>query len=272
MSDRELEGELRELGTHIDYPPTPDVARAARRVLDEEENSRPRRFLTAFPANRWVAVAAAFVLVVAVPTLSPGLRATIGDWFVAQGVQNAGEPAFDAGSPERRTEAGAPSAGVSKSGESLAPRFSGERISLQEARARMDGALLLPRTLGKPEELYAAGTSGKDGVVLVYRGGLPPLGDTGLSLILTEVPGNIGPAYLRGKATARSELERVNVDGGPGYWGSAGNRLPGNVLLWEQGSVALRLQADVQKEQAVRIAESIHGDRGTDLGLAAYRE
>ena len=77
MPDRELERELRELGGFIDYPPTPDVARAARRVLDEEENSRPRRFLTAFPAMRWVAVAAAFVLVVAVPTLSPGLRATV---------------------------------------------------------------------------------------------------------------------------------------------------------------------------------------------------
>jgi hypothetical protein len=264
MPDRELERELRELGGFIDYPPTPDVARAVRRVLDEEENSRPRRFHTAFPAMRWVAVAAAFVLVVAVPTLSPGLRDTIGDWFVAEGVHNAGEPAVDAGSPERQMEA-APPAGESKSGESPAARFSGERITLREARARMDGTLLLPRTLGKPEELYAAGTSGKDGVVLVYRDGLPPLGDTGLGLVLIEVPGDIGPAYLRGKATARSELERVNVDGGPGYWGSAGRipsttnpRLPGNVLLWEQGGVALRLQADVQKEQAVRIAESMH--------------
>ena len=34
-------------------------------------------------------------------------------------------------------------------------------------------------------------------------------------------------------------------------------RLPGNALLWEQGSVALRLEANVQKEQAVRIADSV---------------
>ena len=261
--DRELERELKELGGFIEYPPTPDVARAVRRVLDEEVNSRSRRFRMALPTMRWVAVAAAFVLVVAVPTLSPGLRATIGDWFVAEDIQSAGEPAVDAGSPERQTEA-APPAGESKSGESLAPRFSGERISPREARARMDGALLLPRTLGKPEEIYAGGTSREDGVVLVYRGGLPPLGDTGTSLVLTEVPGDLEPAFLKGKTTARSELRRVSVDGASGYWRSNGRlpsttdpRLPSNVLLWEKGGVALRLEADLSKDRAIRIAESV---------------
>jgi hypothetical protein len=259
MPDRELERELKELGGFIDYPPTPDVARDVRRVLDQEENSRPQRFRMAFPPMRWVAVAAAFVLVVAVPTLSPGLRGTVSGWFVAEGVQNAGEPAVDAGSPERQTEAGAPATDVSKSGESPALRFSGERISLREARARMDGALLLPRMPkpGKPDEVYADGTSGKAGVVLVYRDELPPLEDSGISLVLTEIPGDVESAYLRGKTTIRSELERVSVNGGPGYWGSAGHRLPGHVLLWQQGGVALRLEADVRKEQAIHIAESV---------------
>jgi hypothetical protein len=265
MQDRELERELRELGALIDYPPTPDVAHAARNLLDEEEDSRPQRFRMVFPKMRWAAVAAAFVLVVAVPTLSPSLRATVSDWFVAEDIQSAGGPAVDAGSSERQSEAGAPG---SKSGTSpaLAPRFLGKRISLREARATMDGALLMPRKLGlgKPDEVYAGGPSGKEGVVFVYREGLPPLGDTGISLVLTEVPGNLEPAYLRGKTTVGSELETVNVDGGPGYWSAAGRipsamdtRLPGPVLLWEQGGVALRLEADVQKEQAVRIAESV---------------
>jgi Domain of unknown function (DUF4367) len=258
MPDRELERELKELGALIDYPPTPDVAHAARNLLDEEDG-QPQRFRMAFPTMRWAAVAAAFVLVVAVPTLSPSLRATVSDWFVAEDFHSARAPALDAGSSEKQSEA--PAAGVSKSDTSpaLAPRFSGERISLREARARMDGALLLPRTtkLGEPDEIYAAGTSRKKDVTLVYKGGLPPLGDTGISLVLTEVPGDLEPAYLRGKTTLRSELERVSVDGGPGYWSAAGHRLPGYVLLWEQGGVALRLEADVQKEQAIRIAESV---------------
>jgi hypothetical protein len=265
MQDRELERELRELGSLIDYPPTPNVARAARNVLDEAANEQSRRLRRAFPTLRWAAVAAAFVLVVAVPTLSPGLRATVSDWFGAEDFQSTG---VDAGSPERQSEAGAPAAGVSESATSPAQtlQFAGERISVREAQARMDGALLLPRMpkLGKPDEVYAAGTSRKKDVMLVYRSGLPPLGGTGISLVLTEIPGDVEPAYLRGKTTVGSELERVSVGEGSGYWSSGGRlpsamdpRLPGPVLLWEQGGVALRLEADVQKEQAIRIAESV---------------
>jgi hypothetical protein len=257
MQDRELERELRELGSLIDYPPTPNVARAARNVLDEAANEQSRRLRRAFPTMRWAAVAAAFVLVVAVPTLSPGLRATVSDWFVAEDVQSTG---VDAGSPERQSEAGAPAAGVSKSATTpaQAPQFSGERISVRDAQARMDGTLLLPRTpkLGKPEEIYTVGTASKEGVMLVYKYGLPPLGDTGIHLVLTEVPGDLEPAYLTGRTTAGSKFDRVSVDGNPGYWRSAGNRLPGQTLLWEQGGVALRLEANVKKEQAIRIAES----------------
>jgi hypothetical protein len=257
MQDRELERELRELGSLIDYPPTPNVARAARNVLDEAANEQSRRLRRAFPTMRWAAVAAAFVLVVAVPTLSPGLRATVSDWFVAEDFQSTG---IDAGSPERQSEAGAPAAGVSKSATTpaQAPQFSGERISVREAQARMDGTLILPRTpeLGKPEEIYTVGTASKEGVMLVYKYGLPPLGDTGIHLVLTEVPGDLEPAYLTGRTTAGSKFDRVSVDGNPGYWRSAGNRLPGQTLLWEQGGVALRLEANVKKEQAIRIAES----------------
>src|ERR687895_1331701 len=105
MQDRELERELRELGSLIDYPPTPNVARAARNVLDEAANEQSRRLRRAFPTMRWAAVAAAFVLVVAVPTLSPGLRATVSDWFVAGGGHNARGTAADFRSPPRQTEA-----------------------------------------------------------------------------------------------------------------------------------------------------------------------
>jgi hypothetical protein len=271
--ERELERELRELGARIEYPPTPDLARAARSRLDEEAVNRPRRFRATLPTLRWAA-AAAFVLIVAVPALSPGLRATVGDWFVAGDGQGTGGAAAPEGSSERESEADVRASGVPESGESLtpsAPRSFGERITLREAQTRVgaDG-LLLPGTpmLGEPDEVYAGGPSRRDGVVVVYRAGpgLPPLGDTGIGLVLTEVPGEVEPAYLAGKSVAELGLDRVSVDGDPGYWSPAGRRLPshvdrrdtlaGSLLFWERGGVALRLEADLSKEKAVRIAGS----------------
>jgi hypothetical protein len=269
--DRELESELRELGVLISYPPTPDVAHATRNLLDEEVNAQPRRFRMSLPALRWAAVAAAFALLVAVPTLSPGLRATVSGLFVEEDSRVAGGSAPDAGSSEKQSEANVPDSGVSNGSKVVrspapTPGSKGVRITLQEARARSGGTLLLPRTpeLGRPDDLYALETTRKVGVMLIYREGLPALDDTGVGLILTETRGDVGTAYLAGKSPVEFRLDRVNVDGRPGYWGPAGRlpsrkdrRLPGNVLLWEQSGVALRLEADLPKERAIRIADSV---------------
>ena len=78
----ELERELRELGARIEYPPTPDLSRAVRRRLDEEDAEQPARrdgLWSSLP--RWAAAAAALVFIVALPTFSPTLRATVADWF-----------------------------------------------------------------------------------------------------------------------------------------------------------------------------------------------
>jgi hypothetical protein len=63
------------------------------------------------------------------------------------------------------------------------------------------------------------------------------------------------------------------VDGQPGFWLEGAHffsyfdrhgdmqseqvRLAGNVLLWERGTRTLRLEADISKEEALRIAESV---------------
>ena len=65
----------------------------------------------------------------------------------------------------------------------------------------------------------------------------------------------------------------VTVNGDPGFWiegvheifytGPEGEflrdtaRLAGNVLLWQHGSVTLRLEADVPMAQALAIAQSV---------------
>jgi len=129
----------------------------------------------------------------------------------------------------------------------------------------MGGVLLIPRTpeLGKPDEVYATSTSRKDGVVLVYTEG-SPVDDPRNRLVLTEVPGDIESVYLVGRTAVKPRLDRVSVNGRPGYRGSArrppshvGQPRPGQVLLWKQSGIALRLETNLSKERALRIAESV---------------
>jgi hypothetical protein len=256
--DRELERELGELGSRIEYPPTPDLARAARRRLEEEERT-PRRGGFGLPtlSARWAA-AAALLLFLAVPLLSPATRETFSGPFVAG-------PAADGGKPQ----------GVAVESGDGAPRPSSpgraESITLREARARAgDGApVLLPRAkeLGEPDEVYALGRPSRGGVALVYRSrpGLPPLGGTEIGLVLTELPGDLESTYLE-EAVSMRGFEEVRVGGGGGYWIPDGRRLArpdhrtwrprAGVLLWEREGRALRLEADLPKGEAIRIAES----------------
>jgi hypothetical protein len=264
--DRDLERELEELGARIEYPPTPDLAGAARRRLEEEggQERTPRRGGFGLPPlwARWAA-AAALLLFVGIPLLSPVARETFSDWFVAG-------PAADGGKPRgAAVESGdaAPRPSSSKRAEPVgANRGFGERITLHEARAGDDAPILLPEAmdLGAPDEVYALGAPREGGVALVYRSrpGLPPLGDTGIGLLLTEVPGDLESAYLPRSATG---FEEVKVDGGRGYWYPEGRAPPvvgsswhprAGALLWEREGRALRLEADLPKAKAVRIAES----------------
>jgi hypothetical protein len=293
--ERELERELRELGSRIEYPPTPDLARAVRRRLDGEGAARPtrsRRFWSSLPSLRWAVAATAFLLIVAVPALSPTMRATVAGWFDAGQTASSEQAAKEADEVPEAESGGAlaPSAGKDESpaesarpdssGSSMAPsaggpRPSGEelgfgnRISLREARTG-EGGFFLPETLGRPDEIYAGEPPNEEGVTLVYRAraGLPPLGDAGIGLILTELPGDIESAYFPEGQRPEAGLQRVQVGGKPGYWVPAGRgvpspidrtgkRLHGSVLLWEQEGVALRLEADISEQEAIRIAGSV---------------
>jgi hypothetical protein len=276
--DRELERELRELGSRIEYPPTPNLPRAVRSRLEEETERTPRRgrFWPALPGLRPAAAAAAVVVIIV--ALSPAVRTTVAGWFVSgPGAGSGGEAARAPSTEQAAPHAGSvkPSGGGSLMPSAGGPRPLGEelgfgnRISLREARRVAADELLLPQMpkLGKPDEVYASGPSRNGGIVLVYRarGGLPPLGDTGIGLVLTELPGEVEAAYLAGGADAG--IEEVSVGGERGYWVPAGSRhsspvkrtgdLPGSVLFWEQGGLALRLEADISKQEAIHIAESV---------------
>lgn len=279
--ERDLDRELADLGFHIEYPPTPDLARSARRRIDEEAARQARRgWFGSLPASpKWAAAAAALVLILAVPVFSPAARDTLSSWLVAgQGVGGAaGEAAKGASSgqemqaSETDSSADLP-AGAGGTGRTLEGKLRlGERITLQQARAGADGPVFLPRTpkLGKPDEVYATGLPEQGNVTFVYRArpGLPPLGDSGIGLLLTQLSSSLESTYFPEGIPNGTDLETVSVGGDRGYWVPDGRRLrsqagkaenlPGGALLWEREGHALLLRADLSKEGAVRIAESV---------------
>ncbi len=91
--DRDLENELRDLGSHTEYPPVPDLVRSVRSRLEAEDGtagssarSRPQL---------WWFVAAALVLLVAVPVFALAVRDTGGG--MAGGVAVGGGAAESGG-------------------------------------------------------------------------------------------------------------------------------------------------------------------------------
>lgn len=104
--DPNIENELRDLGSHIEYPPIPDLASSIRGRLGAETSGgggRDRRL----PAwTGWV-VAAALLLLVAVPALSLAVRGLgAGAGGMAGGAAEGGGAG---GGPEMANEPAAPS-------------------------------------------------------------------------------------------------------------------------------------------------------------------
>ncbi len=106
--DRDLENELRDLGSHTEYPPVPDLVRSVRSRLEAEDGtagssarSRPQL---------WWFVAAALVLLVAVPVFALAVRDTGGGAFSAGGgaardeAESGGQEAGDAAGPTNLVE------------------------------------------------------------------------------------------------------------------------------------------------------------------------
>jgi len=213
--DRDLDRELRDLGSRVEYPSTPDLADSVRSRLDSEAG-RPASPVRSGPSLWWLAAAAALVLLVALPVFSLAIRGTGGGMAMGGGAADSGGGgAVDESRtvPLMEEQEDGPSGGASSSAGALAgqagtssassadaatgypaedgeseadsaggatPGYSlglGERITLREASARSEAPILLPRSPnpGKPDEAYDR--VGAPGFILLYRAGsgLPDL-------------------------------------------------------------------------------------------------
>jgi hypothetical protein len=154
----------------------------------------------------------------------------------------------------------------------------GERVTLAEARRRVGFPVLVPAAAGldRPDAVFvnqAVPAGGRVDLVYRARTGLPASSFTDAGLLITEFRGQLEPDFLK-KVAGAGMVQVVTVGGEPGYWfsgephffsyqDSAGQfreertRLAGNTLIWERGDLTLRLEGQLSKEEALRIAESM---------------
>ena len=223
----------------------------------------PVRGRAARPAVRagWarvaVALAVAMAVVVAAAALSPSTRRAVADWL---GI----------GAVEIQYGDGPPAATVSQ-------LDLGRRVGLEEASRLAGFPVRRPRALDEPAGVYVRRLgAGVHEVTLVWPPDerLPRTAETGVGLLVTQLPAEIHPVYVKKLAGPETLLRAVEVNGAPGYW-VAGNphgllyrapdgtefgsetRLAGNVLLWSRDGVTYRLESALGLAEARRLAESL---------------
>jgi hypothetical protein len=263
-SDAELERVLLDLGTRLDYPRLPALALQVRNRLERElappavrQVLRPYR-----PLRRSLALAVVGLLLVA--------GAATAALFTVRGVdiRLRPTPPTAAPTPSLPTDA-SPDLGLALS--------LGERVTLAEARRSVSFPVLLPDLPGpdSPDEVFIDDDPSGGRVTAVYapRPGLPRTNITGVGLLITQFRARVDEEFVVKEAGPGTRVERLSVGGAPGYWVEGdphtvlyidenGNnfpdslRLAGNTLLWERDGVTFRLEADISKAQALRIATS----------------
>jgi len=151
----------------------------------------------------------------------------------------------------------------------------GRHVTLEQARAGVSFPLLVPAVPGfdRPDAVYLSQDVPGGRVDMVYRArpGLPASPFTNVGLLITQFRAE---PMIEKFAKVATSVERVTVGGEPGYW-LAGEphsfvymdrnqqvqeetaRLAGATLVWTHGDLTLRLEGQIPKQQALRIADSM---------------
>lgn len=256
LSDPELERALAEIGERLPSP-SRDMWPAVRERIDKR---RARRWwLLGVPRGMLAPIAATVaVLLVVALALTPDLVARAAEILGLRGVQIFRVTA---------TPSPTPTTGASVT-------FTGQRAASVAEASRIAGfPVREPTALGTPDEIYVDAAPVR--VTLVYRSrqGFPVTALPGIGALVVEFRGRLDQAVVGKTAGPEAHLESVPLNGGVAIWLSGqphqffyfdpnGNfqpetlRLAGNTLLWEEGGVTYRVEAQVTKEEAVRIAST----------------
>jgi hypothetical protein len=227
MTDDQVEAALRDLGTSIDVPDTPDVTASVRARISTKRRLKLRPVFTAV-----LAILLAFAVALAV---SPEVRAGVAQLLRFAGIEFTTEPP----PPLPTTTQPLP----------------GERVvTLEEARHQAAFPVTVPKALGDPEEVHI----GDRFVSLIYGNARVDELDGTISPIMQKfagVGGDLEPVQVNGTTAywVNAPHEVIYVDRN-GSTRTETARLAGKTLVWQAGEVTFRLEGDLTRQQAISIA------------------
>jgi hypothetical protein len=251
----ELERSLRLLGDAVAFPEAPDVSESVQRRLGglRPERRRPRR-------RTLVLAFAVVALAIGAAMAVPPARTAILEFF---GLRGATVQRVDSLPTVTQPDSPDP----------------GSQLLLGEPLPVEDERLLVPAALGRPDAAYAAEEDYGLRLTLVYGpgDGVPRSQYTGVGILVTEFDGAIDTRYLDKMVDADTSVEQLTVGGNRALWLEGGphfvvfrtesgeigedvGRLAGNTLLIEHEGMLVRIEGQIDRAQAIEIAESLERD------------
>jgi len=264
MSD--LEQQLAELSTAIEWPATPALRATLPGRLHAGGQGRPKARLVAWSGgNRWILGATATLVIVAALFAYTPSREAIASWVnlhvSIQRVHQLPTP-----SPLR----------TGQLGEGLGL---GAASNLAQARRGVAWPISVPSFLGAPDRVYLiqppeGPALGEVTLVYASRSGVPVSGLTGVSVLITEARGQVAQDFFGKMLGPGTTLEQVTVAGQLGFWiagqpnvfffvDANGNvrsetlRLATNTLIFDDNGTVVRIEGQLTEAQALQIAASM---------------
>jgi hypothetical protein len=254
----ELEEQLSTLGRELEWPSTPNLAPAVAARI-KVPLRRP------WYQSRWALAAAVIVLAAGALLAYPNSRDSIAGWLnLHTRIERL---------PQVSTPTPQPPGPLGK-------RLGlGGRTTLTDARSKVTWPVLVPASLGQPDEVYlqpAPDGPPQGEVTLVYaaRAGFTTSGQTGVAVLITEARGAVDSNFFGKMIGPGTTLEEVTVGSHHGYWiagapnvfffldanGNIRNetvRLAANTLLIDYDGTVVRVEGDLTKAQALDLAASL---------------
>jgi hypothetical protein len=257
MDDRDLERTLSDIGARLDVPRR-DLWPAVRSRI-AERRATPWWSRLPFGWRSFAPVAATLAVILAVAFLfTPPVADALGHLLSLPGIQIYRVPQ----TPSARPNASAPT-------------FPGQRVASAAEASRIAGfTVRMPAGLGDPSAIYVETAPVRVTIVYASVPGIPVSPQAGVSAIVVEFKGTIETQIMAKAVGPGTTLDAVPLGSGVAYY-LAGQphqfffrdptglvqpetlRLAGNTLLWQEDGTTYRLEAQVGRDEAVRIASTL---------------